>query len=97
MLKMTTKFLHCSNKPQIIQDLRRSNVNIEQVSHYKHLGSLVNPDNTIEQEIKEGIATGNKAFAAHPTLFKSKLIPKTAKLRLYQMVIRPTVTCACEN
>jgi hypothetical protein len=41
------------------------------VSHYKYLGSLVNPDNTIEQEIKERIATGNKAFTAHLTLFKS--------------------------
>jgi hypothetical protein len=42
-------------------------------------------------------ATGNKAFAARLTLFKSKLTSKTAKLRLYQMVIRPTVTYACET
>jgi hypothetical protein len=64
---------------------------------YEVTSTKANPDNTIEQEINERIATGNKAFAAHLTLFKSKLISKTAKLRLHQMVIRPTVTYACET
>jgi hypothetical protein len=80
-----------------IGDLGCSDVNIEQVFHYKYLGSIVNSDNTIEQEIKERLAIGNKAYAAHSSLFKSKLISKTANLRLYQMAIRPTVTYACET
>jgi hypothetical protein len=58
---------------EIIHDLRCSDVNIEQVSHYKYLGSIVNSDNTTEQEIKERLAIGNKVYAAHSTLFKSKL------------------------
>jgi hypothetical protein len=40
----------------------------------------VNKDNSIEEEIKERIVMGNKAFQANTALFKSELISKSAKL-----------------
>jgi hypothetical protein len=54
-------------------------------------------DNSIEEEIQERIALGNKAFFANKKIFQSKLIPKTAKLKLYFSVIRPVVTYARET
>jgi len=54
-------------------------------------------DNTIEEEIKERIAVGNKAFSANKKIFQSKLITKNAKLKLYFSVIRPVVTYASET
>jgi len=69
----------------------------EQVKSFKYLGSTVDTDNTIEEEIKERIALGNKAFFANKKVFQSKLISKTAKLKLYCSVIRPVVTHACET
>jgi hypothetical protein len=59
------------------------------------LGHLLT-DNTVE-EIKERIALGNKAFFANKKMFRSKLISKMAKLKLYLSVIRPVVTYACET
>jgi len=50
----------------------------------------------MEEEIKEKIALGNKAFFAHKKIFQSKLISKNVKLKLYFSVIRPVVTDACE-
>ena len=61
------------------------------------LWSTVNTDNKIEEEIKERIALGNKAFFANKKIFQSKLISKNAKLKLYFSVIRPVVTYACET
>jgi hypothetical protein len=69
----------------------------EQVKSFKYLGSAVNTDNKIEEEMKERIALGNKAFFANKKMFQSKLLSKMAKLKLYCSVIRPVVTYACET
>ena len=64
---------------------------------FKYLGSTVNTDNKIEEEIKESIALGNKAFFANKKIFQSELISKNAKLKLYFSVIRPVVTLCMLN
>jgi hypothetical protein len=59
--------------------------------------STVNRDNTIEEEIKERIALGNKALFANKKMFQTKLTSKMVKLKLYCSVIRPVVTYGCET
>jgi hypothetical protein len=49
------------------------------------------------EEIRERIAKGNKAFYANKTLFKSNLVSRKCKLKLYWSVIRPTVVYGCEK
>jgi hypothetical protein len=49
---------------------------IDQVRSFIYLGTFVNGNNTLEEEIRERIAKGNKAFCAYKTLFKSKLMSK---------------------
>jgi hypothetical protein len=68
------------------------NKELEQVKSFKYLGSIINTDSTMEEEIKERIAVGNKAYFANKKMFQSRLISKTAKLKLYYSVIRPIVT-----
>jgi hypothetical protein len=58
---------------------------------------LVNSDNSIEEEIQHRITLGNKAYYANQFLFKSRLVSKESKLKLYRSIIRPTVTYACET
>jgi len=70
---------------------------LEQVKSFKHLGSIVNGNNSIEEEIKGRISLGNKAFYANQVLFKSKLFTRNSKLRMYKTLVRPAVTCACET
>ena len=84
-----TKYLRVSRRSNIIQPL--DGVNIEQVNSFKYLGSIVNSTNSIEEEIKNRIALGNKAFYANLSLLKSKLVSKISKLKLYFTVIRPVV------
>jgi hypothetical protein len=47
---------------------------IEQVNSFKYLGTMVNTDSSVEGEIKERIAAGNRAFHVHKKLFTLKLI-----------------------
>jgi len=59
-------------------------------------GSIVNGDNSIEEEIKEIIALGSKVYYANQKIFKSKLLLKKAKLKLYWSIIRSVITHASE-
>jgi hypothetical protein len=58
---------------------------------------VVNTKSSIEEEIKERIAAGNRACHVHKKLFTSKLIPRNVQLQLYNTLIRPTVTYASET
>ena len=64
---------------------------IEEVNSAKYLGTTMNVDNLIEEEIKERNAAGNRSFFANRKIFQSKLITRKTKERLYHMVIRPVV------
>ena len=57
----------------------------------------MNSDNSIEEEIQYRTTLGNKAYYANQFLFKSRLVSKKSKMKLYWSVIRPTVTYACET
>jgi hypothetical protein len=71
---------------------------IGQVKSFKYkLGAIVNEVNSIEEEIKERITLGNKAYYSNKRMFQNKLISRGAKLKLYWTVVRPVVTYACET
>jgi hypothetical protein len=57
----------------------------------------VNGNNTLEEEIRERIVKRNIAFCANRTLFKSNLVSRKSKLKLYWSVIRPIVVYGCEK
>jgi hypothetical protein len=50
-----------------------------------------------QKEIWERIAKGYKAFYANKNLFKSKLVSRKSKLKLYWLVIRPIAVYGCES
>ena len=62
-----------------------------------YLGTVVNGNNTLEKEIRERIANGNKAFYANKVLFKINLVFRKSKLKIYWSVMRPTVVYGCET
>ena len=63
----------------------------------KHLGTNINDTNSIDEEIKVRIVLGTKAYYANLKFFKSRLVTKDSKLRVYRSVIRPIVTYAAET
>ena len=58
------------------------NTQIDQEKSFRYLGTIVNGNNTLEEEIRERTVTGNKAFYANRTLFKSNLVSRNSKLTL---------------
>jgi len=53
--------------------------------------------NVAVEEIRERIAKGNKAFYANKALFKSNMVSRKCKLKLYWSIIRPIVVYGCET
>ena len=92
-----TKYLKCTKKDTRSENLNINNLHIEQVQQYKYLVSIINDSNSIEEDIKEGIALGIKAYYANQKFFKSRLVTKYLKLKLYRTVISPIVTYSSET
>jgi hypothetical protein len=60
------KYMKCTRRKQSKnENLQIGNLKIGQVRSSKYLGAIVNEDNSIEEEIKERIALGNKACYSH--------------------------------
>ena len=92
-----TIYLKSTKKETRNESLNINNLQIEQVQQYKYLGSIVNVSNSTEEEIKERIALGTKAYYANLKFFKSRLDTKQSKLKLYRTVIRQIVNYASET
>jgi hypothetical protein len=92
-----TKYLKCTRKNYKLEELQVDSMYLEQVQSYKYLGSTVNSDNSIEEEIQYRITLGSKAYYVNQFFFKSRLVSKKSKLKFYWSIIRPTVTYGCET
>jgi len=57
----------------------------------------VNSDNPTEEEIQNRITLGTKAYYANQFLFKSILVSKKLKMKLYWSIIRSIVTYVWET
>jgi hypothetical protein len=58
---------------------------------------MVNTDNSVEEEVKERVVVGNRAYRVHKKLLTSKIVSQNVKLQLYNTLIRPVVTYASEK
>jgi hypothetical protein len=91
------KYMKCTGKETQLDGLTVRNIQIDQVRSFSYLGTIVNENNRLEEEIRERIVKGNKAFSTNITLFKSKLVSRKSRLKLYWSVIRPVVVYDCET
>jgi hypothetical protein len=86
-----TKYIkHSSNRVKE-KTVDLGGIEIENVQSFKYLGSVVNTNNTIDEEIKGRISARNKIYFVHKMLFMSKMFSKKSKLKFYNSVISPTV------
>ena len=71
-----TKYLHCTRRTIHPTHTNIGKEQFEQVNSFKYLGAMVNIDSSIEEEIKERIAAGNRAYHVHKKKYLHQNIPK---------------------
>jgi len=93
-----TKYMKSSssvNELQI-QMLEVGGKRFEAVEKFVYLGSLVNSDNDIGEEVRRRVTLGNGSFYSLQKLFRSKTLHRNLKCELYRSLVRPVVTYGSE-
>jgi hypothetical protein len=66
------------------------------VQEFKYLGTTLTNQNSIAEEIKSNMRSGNACYHSVQSLFSSRLLPKNLKIKIYRTIILPTVLYGCE-
>lgn len=74
-----------------------NNYNFESVNSFTYLGALIHNKNDMHLTINDRIQAAQKCFYAYNKLFKSRLLNRSIKLRMYKTLIQPTLTYSCET
>jgi hypothetical protein len=80
-----------------MKDLEVDGLTFQQVSSSKYLGVNVNNTNCMHEEIKLHLQSANKAYFAMLPLFKSRLLSRKNKEKLYTIYLRPIATYGCNT
>jgi len=65
-----TKYLRCTKKQHKMDGIDITQTHLEQVKSFKYLGSIVNRNNSIEEEIKGRISLETRHFMQIKTYLK---------------------------
>ena len=70
---------------------------VETVSDFILGGSKINADGDCSHEIKRRLLLGRKVMTNLDSIFKSRDIPLSTKVRLVNATVFPVVMCGCES
>ena len=80
-----------------IHSMKMDNSSIERVEEFKYLGITLTNQNSIQEEIKSRLKSGNACHYSVPNLLSSSLLSKTLKMKIYRTIIFPVVLYGCET
>ena len=76
-----------------IHRVRTDNSTFESVEEFKHLGTTLTNQNSIAEEIKSRLKSGNVCYQSVHNLLSSRLLSKNLKSKIYRTVILPAFYC----
>jgi len=66
------------------------------VEEFKYLGTTLTNQNSIAEEIKSRLRSGNACYHSMQNFFSSRLLSKNLKIKIYRTIILPVVLYECE-
>ena len=77
--------------------MKIDNSSIERVEEFKYLGKTLTNKNSIQEEIKSRLKSGNACYHLVQNLLSSSLLSKNLKIKIYRTIILPFFLYGCEN
>ena len=74
-----------------IHSVRIDNSTFERVEKFKYLGTNSTNQNSIAEEIKSRLRSGNASYHSVQNLLSSRLLSKNLKIKIYRTIILPAV------
>jgi sorting nexin-29 len=78
-------------------NIRIDNNSFERVEEYKYLGTTLTNQNSIQEEVKSRLKSGNPCYYLMQNLLSSRLLSKKLKIRIYRNIVLPVVLYGCET
>ena len=75
--------------------IKIDNSSFERLEDFTHLGTTLLDQNTIQEEIKIGLKTGNACYHSVQHLLSSSLLSKNIKIKMCRNLILPVVLYGC--
>jgi len=76
---------------------KKTDISFERVEEFKYLGITLTNQNSIQEEIKSRLKSGNACYHLVQNLLSSSLLAKILKIRIYKTTILPFVLYGCET
>jgi hypothetical protein len=77
--------------------VRIDNSTFERVEKFKYLGTNLKNQNSIPEEIKNRLRSGNACYHSVQNILSSRLLSKNLKIKTYRPTILPVLLYGCET
>jgi len=77
--------------------MKIDNRSFEILDEFKYLGTTLTNQNSIQEEIKSRLKSGNACYHSVQKLLSSSLLSKNLKIKIYRTIILPVVLYGCET
>ncbi|KAL4084416.1 hypothetical protein QTP88_028238 [Uroleucon formosanum] len=92
-----TKYMIMTRRLINKQNLNIGQYTFEQLDNFIYLGVNINANNNMQNEINLRLAAANRSYFAMNKMFKSRLLSKESKVKLYTTYLRPVIMYGCEK
>jgi len=75
--------------------VRADSSTFERVKEFKYLGTTLTNPNSIPEEIKSRLRSGNVCYHLVQNLLSSRLLSKDLKIKIYRIIFLPVVLYGC--
>jgi hypothetical protein len=76
-------------------NIKINNKSSESVEEFRYLGATLTNQNSIHEESKSRLKSGNACYHLVQNLLSSRFLSKNTKIRVYRTVVLPVVLYVC--